>query len=123
MPWRKTKFRPLWSEASVHAQEHPLVRELVPGIRAGDNRQSDVVVRSLRLGGGLPVVGDMCMMSALHQDGTPWAGAEDYDGMAIERGIAAENSTYPELVPSDRSSFWSWLARRAAGGARTFIGW
>ena len=50
-------FRPLWSEAGVHAQEHPLVRELVPGIRAGDNRKSDVVVRGLRLGGGLPVVG------------------------------------------------------------------
>ena len=98
MPWRKTKFRPLWSEASVHAQEHPLVRELVPGIRAGDNRQSDVVVRGLRLGRGLPVVGDMCMMSALHQHGTPWAGAQDHDGVAIERGIAAKHSAYPELV-------------------------
>ena len=105
MPWRKTKFRPLWSEASVHAQEHPLVRELVPGIRAGDNRQSDVVVRGLRLGRALPVVGDMCMMSALHQDGTPWAGADDYDGVAIERGIAAKHSTYPELVSSDRVKF------------------
>ena len=61
-----------------------------------------------------------CHLS-LARCGTPWAGAEDYDGMAIERGIAAENSTYPELVPSDRSSFWSWLARRAASEARTFI--
>ena len=54
-------FRPLWSEAGAHAQEHPLVRELVPGIRVGDKRQSDVVVRSLRLGRGLPVVGDMTL--------------------------------------------------------------
>ena len=98
-------FRPLWSEAGVHAQEHPLVRELVPGIRAGDSRQSDVVVRGLRLGRGLPVVGEMCMMSAPHQDGTPWARADDYDGVAIERGIAAKHSTYPELVSSDRVKF------------------
>ena len=91
-------FRPLGTEAGVQAQEHPLVRELVPGIRAGDNRQSDVVVRGLRLGRGLPVLGDMCMMSALHQHGTPWAGAQDHDGVAIERGIAAKHSAYPELV-------------------------
>ena len=98
-------FRPLWSEAGVHAQEHPLVRELVPGIRAGDSRQSDVVVRGLRLGRGVRVVGDICMMSALHQDGTPWAEAEDYDGVAIERGIATKHSTYAESVSSDRINF------------------
>ena len=45
------------------------------------------------------------MMSALHQDGFPWAGADDYDGVAIERGIAAKHSTYPELVSSDRVKF------------------
>ena len=102
---KQRAFRPLWLDAGVHVQEHPLLRELVPGIRAGDNRQSDVVVRGLRLGRGLPVVGDMCMMSALHQDGSPWAGADDYDGVAIERGIAAKHSTYPELVSSDRVKF------------------
>ena len=97
---------------------------MVPGIRAGDNRQSDVVVRGVLLGRGLPVVGDMCMMSALHQDGTPWAGAEDYDGVAIERGIAAKalhlpRTRFVRLV--HQSSFWSWLARRAAGGDQAFI--
>ena len=62
-------FRPLWSEAGVQACEHPLVSELVPGIRAGDNRPSDVV-RGVPLGRGLPILGDMRMLSALHQDGT-----------------------------------------------------
>ena len=45
------------------------------------------------------------MMSALHQDGTPWAEAEDYDGVAIERGIATKHSTYAESVSSDRVNF------------------
>ena len=45
------------------------------------------------------------MMSALHQDGFPWAGADDYDGVAIERGVAAKHSAYPELVSSDRVTF------------------
>ena len=47
----------------------------------------------------------MCMMRALHQDGTPWAGADDYDGVAIERGIDEKHSSYPELVSSDRVKF------------------
>ena len=34
-----------------------------------------------------------------------WAGADDYDGVAIECGIAAEHSTNPELVSSDRVNF------------------
>ena len=47
----------------------------------------------------------MCMMRALHQDGTPWAGADDYDGVAIERGIDEKHSSYLELVSSDRVKF------------------
>ena len=97
---------PLWSEAGVHAREHPLVSVLVPGIAAGDSGQSDVVVRGLHLGKeGLPVVGDMFMLSALHQDSYPWAGADDYDGVANERGITNKHSTYPELATSDRVKF------------------
>ena len=33
-----------------------------------DLRQSDVFVRGMSLGRGLPVVGDMCMGSAMHSD-------------------------------------------------------
>ena len=43
------------------------------------------------------------MMSALHQDGTPWAGAEDYDGVAIERGIADKHSQITGLLFFDFS--------------------
>ena len=32
-------------------------------------------------------------------------GADEYDGVAIERGIAAKHSTYPEFVSSDQVKF------------------
>ena len=51
------------------------------------------------------MVGDMCMVSALHSDGTPWAGADDYDGVAIDRGVTYKYDTYPELAHSDRVRF------------------
>ena len=64
-------FRPLWVEAPVQADdEHPLVRALEPTVPASDGRQADVLVRGLSIGGGLPVVGDMCMGSVLHMDGS-----------------------------------------------------
>ena len=56
-------YRPLWAEAPVHAREHPLVNELVRSVPAHDLRQSDGYIRGLSLGRGLPVVGDMSMIS------------------------------------------------------------
>ena len=68
-------WRPVWKEASVQASEHPLVHQLVPTVPETDLRQSDVFVRGMSLGRGLPVVGDMCMGSAMHADGRPYRGA------------------------------------------------
>ena len=93
---------PAVEEAPVHASEHPLVRELVPSVRASDGRQADVFVQGLSLGRGLPVVGDMCMGSAMHADGTPYPGAANLDGRAIGRLTEQKHNKYPELVTSDR---------------------
>ena len=69
-------------------------------------------------------MGELCMMSALHQDGTPWAGADDYDGVAIERGIDDKHSRYPQLVTSDRVSDPGLRGGRPmAGGARMSTAW
>ena len=78
-------WRPLWEEAPVQASEHPLVHDLVPTVPAWDGRQADVFVRGLSIGNGRPVVGDMCMGSAPHVNGTPYAHAATEDGKAIER--------------------------------------
>ena len=95
-------FRPLWEAAPVQASEHPLVSELVPAVPASDGRQADVFVRGMSLGNGLPVVGDMCMGSALHANGRPYAEAATVDGKAIDRLTDQKHDKYPELVTSDR---------------------
>ena len=95
-------FRPLWEEAPVDASEHPLVHELVPTVPATDGRQADVFVRGMPLGRGLPVVGDMCMGSAMHANGTPYADATTTDGKAIDRLTDQKHDKYHELVASDR---------------------
>ena len=78
---RPIYIRPLWVEAPVQVDdEHPLVHELVPTVPASDGRQADVLVRGMSIGGGLPVVGDMCMGSVLHLDGSPYRGADEEDG-------------------------------------------
>ena len=96
-------WRPVWEEAPVQASgDHPLVRELVPTVPASDGRQADVFVRGMSIGNGLPVVGDMCMGSALHANGRPYVDAATVDGKAIERLTGQKHDKYPELVASDR---------------------
>ena len=95
-------FRPLWVEAPVQVSEHPLVRELEPTVPASDGRQADVFVRGMSIGRGLPVVGDMCMGSVLHADGSPYPDADVEDGRAIDRLTDQKYDKYPELVFSDR---------------------
>ena len=67
-----------------------------------DGRQADVFVRGMSIGSGLPVVGDMCMGSVLHANGTPYTDAATEDGKAIERLTDQKHDKYPELVASDR---------------------
>ena len=95
-------WRPLWEEAPVQASEHPLVHDLVPTVPAWDGRQAGVFVRGMSIGSGRPVVGDMCMGSALHVNGTPYAHAATEDAKAIERLTRQKHNDYPELVASDR---------------------
>ena len=86
----------------MHAREQPLVRELVPTVSQRDGRQADVFIRGMRIGNGMPVVGDMCMGSALHANGTPHDDAATVDGKTIERLTRDKYNKYSELVASDR---------------------
>ena len=47
-------FRPLWTESTVQASEHPLVRELVPTVPASDGRQADVFICGMSIGSCSP---------------------------------------------------------------------
>ena len=86
----------------MEASEHPPVRELVFSMPELDRRQTDVFVRNMAIGNGLPVVSDMRMGSAMHADGTPYPDAATVDGKAIERLTDQKHDKYPELVASDR---------------------
>ena len=86
----------------MQASEHPLVHQLAPSVPESDLRQADVFVRGMAIGNGLPVVGDMCMGSALHANGTPYPDAARVDGKAIDRLTDQKHDKYPELVASDR---------------------
>ena len=113
-------WRPLWAEAPVDASEHPLVNAIVPTVAAADQRQADVFVRGMSIGNGRPVVGDMCMGSAMHADGRPWTKREPRtadgrrgrltnaatdDGVTIARLTDQKHNDYPELVASDRARY------------------
>ena len=50
-------------------------------------------------------VGDMCIGSALHANGRPYADATTSDGVAIDRLTDQKHDKYPELVASDRVHF------------------
>ena len=56
----------------------------------------------MSIGSGRPVVGDLCMGSALHVNGTPYAHAATEDAKAIERVTRQKQNEYPELIASDR---------------------
>ena len=85
----------------MRESEQPFVTELIRDADPSDLLQSDVLLRDLSLGRGLPVVGDMCMGTALHADGTPHPGAANIDGTTIRRLTYRKCVTeYPDLATS-----------------------
>ena len=85
----------------MRESEQPFVTELIRDADPSDQRQSDVLLRGRSLGRGLPVVGDMCMGTALHADGTPHPGAANIDGRTIRRLTYRKCVTeYPDLATS-----------------------
>jgi len=77
--------------------------ELNLGLRSTDGRRVDLVARGLPLFDGVPVCGDATMVSPLHANGTPWAGAEDHDGVALSRTRRKHEDDYSELVGGSRA--------------------
>ena len=95
----------LWKEATVQVSEHPVVHTLAPTVPESDGRQSDVFVRGMSIGRGLPVVGDMCTGSPLHSNGAPYPRAATEDAQTIDRLTRQKHNDYPELVSSNRVHF------------------
>ena len=104
-------FRPLWVEAVVQAREHPLVSELILGIRG---RQS--------------AVGRRCA-GHVHAERTPpgWhsvGGGRNTTTGSPSHGALTKITTSTQNSPRQtESGSWSWRAKKADGGARTCTAW
>ena len=80
-------------------QTNVLLRDTnVQNVRADDQRRLEIVATGLPLHRGVPLGVDCTMTAPLHADGSPWAHAATTDGVAIQRGEASKNRTYPELL-------------------------
>ena len=101
-PLERTWAR-VFREAGARVGENVFLRDTnLPDIRADDGRRLEVVATGLPLTRGVPLGCDCTMVSPLHANGSPWAGADTRGGTAIERGERDKARTYHELVNSDR---------------------
>ena len=63
--------------------------------RAADGRRLEVVVDGLPLFGGCQLAVDTTVVCALHCDGSPHRGAENLDGVVLERARRRKERRYP----------------------------
>ena len=117
-------YRPLWKESTAREREQPFDTELIRDADPTNLRQSDVELRGLSLGRGLPVVGDMCKGSALHADGTPYPGATKVDGVTLRRLTYRKRVTeYRDLATSAELEYLVLACEEGGGGVRTSFAW
>jgi len=90
----------VFAEAGAVVADQVLLRDTNVPVDPADSRQLDFVAWGLR-GFGLPVCGDATIVSPLHRDGTPWAGAPDMDGASFTRALRAKEAAYPELAAAN----------------------
>ena len=83
--------------------------------RAADGRRLEVVVDGLPLFGGCQLAVDTTVVCALHCDGSPHRGAENLDGVVLERARRRKERTYPNWWgPEEEPVLW-FLALRLEG--------
>ena len=86
-------------EAGGRVTQNVMVRDLdLAEPQPADGRRLEVVVDGLPLFGGCQIAVDATIVSALHYDGSPHQGADNTDGVVLERARRRKERTYPELV-------------------------
>ena len=102
VPLERTWAR-VMREAGLRVHWNVMLRDTnLPAISAGDHRRIEIVATGFHWYQGVPLACDATLVSPLHADGRPWAGAEDADGVAIARAEEDKRETYPEMVASSR---------------------
>ena len=79
-----------------------LLRDAGVDVDPADRRAIEVVATGLPREHGIPIAVDATMVSPLHSDGSPYAGAAERRGVALARGRRAKETAYPELLASSR---------------------
>ena len=86
-------------EAGGRVTQNVMVRDLdLAEPQPADGRRLEVVLDGLPLFGGCQLAVDATIVSVLHCDGSPHQGAENIDGVVLERARRRKERTYPELV-------------------------
>ena len=86
-------------EAGARVTTNVMIRDMdlpVPEARGG--RRIEIVADGLPLFGGAPLAVDVTLVSPLHCDGSPVAGADVSDGAVLVAARRRKERTYPELV-------------------------
>ena len=102
---RSIPLEKMWArilrEAGSRVREKVFLRDTaITSIDPSDGRHIEIVATGLPVAHGVPIAVDATIVSPLHADGTPWAGAADTPGQSFGRAILSKHSTYPELIDS-----------------------
>ena len=88
-------------EAGGRVREKVFLRDTaITSIDPSDGRHIEIVATGLPVAHGVPIAIDATIVSPLHADGSPWAGAATTPGQSFGRAIRSKHTTYPELVDS-----------------------
>ena len=102
---RSIPLEKMWArvarEAGGRVRERVFLRDTaITSIDPSDGRHIEIVATGLPVAHGVPIAIDATIVSPLHADGSPWAGAATTPGQSFGRAIRHKYETYPELVDS-----------------------
>ena len=85
---RSVPIERVWSrvlkEGGARVREHVTLRDAGVPVPIDDRRQIEIIATGLPMEHGVPIAVDATMVSPLHSDGTPWPGAANRPGVALE---------------------------------------
>ena len=92
----------VFREAGARVRFNAFLRDMNVGVAASDARRIEVLAQDLPCFGGSQLAVDVTLRSALGCSGEPQQGAADIDGAILLQARRDKETTYPEVVASNR---------------------
>ena len=92
----------VFREAGARVRFNAFLRDMNVGVAASVARRIEVLAQDLPCFGGSQLAVDVTLRSALGCSGEPQQGAADIDGAILLQARRDKETTYPELVASNR---------------------